>query len=508
MFIASAIIILSFIIFGSAFTPEAKQLFNFLQSTINRYFRWYYVLLVTVLLAASIWLMFSRYGNIRLGDPDEEPRFSYTGWFAMLFSAGMGIGLLFWSAAEPIQHYAQPPLGSGKTLAAANNAIYYTYFHWGLHTWGIYVIVAASLAYFGFRRKLPLAIRSTLYPLIGDRIYGPIGHTVDTFAVFGTMFGVCTSLGLGAVQVSAGLNYLFGVNDSITVQILIIATITAAATISVVLGLSRGIKRLSTFNITVSAIFIIAILIIGPTVFILDSLVESTGRYLQQLLYLSFWTGMLKGSDWIDRWTMFYWGWWLAWSPFVGMFIARVSRGRTIREFVTGVLLAPTVVLFIWIAIIGASAIDIQLNTGGLVSAVSQGPEQALYMMLDNLPLAKLLAGIATLIVLTFFVTSSDSGSLVIDMLTAGGEPNPPKSQRVFWAILEGLVASVLLVAGGLTALQTAALTSSLPFSLIIVFMLWALIKALRTEAVASHPEPAAPELERDEYSEQDYETY
>lgn len=509
VFIASAVLILSFIVFGSFFTPQAKQLFQFLQESINHYFSWYYILTVTILLVFAVWLLFSRYGDIRLGDPGEEPRFTYLGWFSMLFSAGMGIGLLFWSAAEPIQHYSEPPFGTGSTVEAAKNSIYYTYFHWGLHTWGIYAVVGLSLAYFSFRHKLPLAIRSTLYPLIGDRIYGPIGHVVDTFAVFGTMFGVCTSLGLGAIQISAGVNYLFGIQAGTPVQILIIAAITAAATTSVVLGLSKGIKRLSTFNVTVSAIFMVVVLIIGPTVFILDTLVESTGNYLQQIIYMSFWTGMLNGSEWVNQWTMFYWGWWLAWSPFVGMFIARVSRGRTIREFIMGVLFAPTLVIFIWIAIIGGTAIDIELNIGGLTSAVSKGPEWVLYMTLDKLPMATLLAAVATLIIITFFVTSSDSGSLVIDMLTAGGEPNPPKSQRVFWAILEGVVAAVLLISGGLKALQSAALTSSLPFSLVILVMLWALVRALRTETGASpREEPPGPSIDRNKYSEQDYEIY
>lgn len=509
VFITASAVILFFIIFGTAFTAETKQLFEFLQKLINYYFGWYYVLTVTVLLGFVIWLLFSRYGSIRLGEAEETPKFSLMGWFAMLFSAGMGIGLLFWSIAEPIEHYSSPPTGEGSTLLAASNSIHYTYFHWGLHTWAIYVVVALSLAYFSFRHNLPLSIRSTLYPLIGDRIYGPIGHSVDVFAVFGTMFGVCTSLGLGAMQVSEGLNYLFGVQKDTFTQILIIAAITAAATTSVVLGLDRGIKRLSIFNIGMSAVFILVILIFGPTIFILDTLVESTGRYLQTFIQMSFWTGAHRGSEWVDRWTLFYWGWWIAWSPFVGMFIARVSRGRTIREFILGVLFAPTIVILIWIAIMGGTAINLELNAGGLTEAVAEGPEKALYMTLDRLPFATLLAAVATLIILTFFVTSSDSGSLVIDMLTAGGEPRPPKSQRVFWAILEGVVASVLLVAGGLTALQTVSLTSALPFSIIIFIMLWSLIKALRREVITTADEKGSSTGTRvGRINTQDYDTY
>ncbi|MDZ7734787.1 MAG: BCCT family transporter [Gammaproteobacteria bacterium] len=510
VFISAALVIFGFIFYGTVFTAEAEQLFQFLQNRIIHYFGWYYVVTVTFLLGFVIWLLFSRYGAIRLGMPEERPAFTTMGWFSMLFSAGMGIGLLFWSIAEPVNHYMNPPHGEGGgTLAAADNAIQYTFFHWGLHAWAIYVVVALCLAYFGFRRKLPLSIRSAFYPLIGERIYGPIGHVIDILAVFGTMFGIATSLGLGAIQVNAGLNYLLGVETSAVIQIVLIALMTALATTSVILGLHRGIKRLSILNIVLSAILVGFILIVGPTLFVLNLLVESTGRYLQQIVYMSFWTDVIRDTGWTGNWTVFYWGWWIAWSPFVGMFIARVSRGRTIREFILGVLFAPTLATFVWVAILGGTAIDLELNTGGITGAVSQSVEQALYVTLDKLPWAALTSIVSTIVIITYFVTSADSGGLVIDMLCAGGDPNPPKIQRVFWSVLIGVVASVLLLAGGLKALQTASITSALPFSVIILLMVWSLIKALRTEPIAPSPteEPPAPET-MSEHEEQDYESY
>lgn len=509
VFIASAVIILAFILYGALYTKPAKEHFQLLQDAITTYFGWYYVLLVTLLLAFTIWLLFSRYGRITLGQPGEKPHFSLFGWFSMLFSAGMGIGLLFWSIAEPIEHFSNPPFQEGGTIAAAENAINYTFFHWGLHAWAIYVVVALSLAYFCFRRNLPLSIRSAFYPLVGDRIYGPIGHTVDTFAVFGTMFGVATSLGLGAIQTNAGLNYLVGIPINTVVQVLLIAVITAMATTSVVLGLKRGIMRLSILNVALAGVLLTSVFILGPTIFILNFLVESSGRYLQELPFLSFMTGSFRASDWVGNWTVFYWGWWIAWSPFVGMFIARVSRGRTIREFILGVLLVPTLVTFVWIVIFGGTAIHMELNGGGIAEAMSGGVETALYVTLDGLPWSTITSILSTLIIITFFVTSADSGGLVIDMLTAGGDPHPPKLQRIFWAVLIGVVAAILLIAGGLTALQTAAITSALPFSVVMLVMIWALVVGLRTEKFTTFDaEPELPETVTGEHSQQDFENY
>ena len=507
VFILSVSVIGLFIAYGAAFTESAEAFFGDLQDAIVVSLGWYYTLVVTFFLGFVIWLLFSRFGDVRLGDPDEQPRYSYMGWFAMLFSAGMGIGLLFWSVAEPISHYMDPPVGQGEELGAAEVAMRTTFFHWGLHAWAIYIVVGLSLAYFGFRQKLPLSIRSTFYPILGDAIYGWPGHVIDTLAVFGTMFGVATSLGLGVIQVNAGLNFLFGVEKGAPIQLLLIAVITLFATGSVLLGLNKGIKRLSQLNIWLSGLLLTVLLVLGPTAFILDMFVESTGRYLQNLVQMSLWTDALRSTGWSGDWTIFYWGWWIAWSPFVGMFIARVSRGRTIREFIIGVLFAPTLATFVWLSIFGGTALNLELfHGGGIAAAVDADVATALYVTLEGIPLSQLTAAVATLVVATYFVTSSDSGSLVIDMLTAGGDPDPPKIQRLFWAVLEGVVAAILLVAGGLTALQTAAISSGLPFSLIMVVMCYALVKGLRSEPIYPSPAEREPEAPRSTMGDTDYE--
>ncbi len=498
VFTVAGALIMAFIIYGAVFTENASTTFTNVQDFIVETFGWYYTLVVTFFLGFVIWLLFSRFGDVRLGDPDDEPQHSYMAWFAMLFSAGMGIGLLFWSIAEPISHYMQPPIGEGETRQAAELAMRTTFFHWGLHAWAVYIVVGLSLAYFGFRHKLPLTIRSAFYPLLGDAIYRWPGHLIDILAVFGTMFGVATSLGLGVIQINAGLGAIFGIEQGPHVQLMLIGGITFLATMSVVAGLNKGIKRLSVLNIWLSAFLLLFLLMLGPTLFILDVFVESTGRYLDNLIQMSLWTDAIRSSGWTGDWTIFYWGWWIAWSPFVGMFIARVSRGRTIREFILGVLFAPVLATFVWISIFGGTALHIELmGTGGIAAAVDNNVATALYVTLEQLPLAQVTTIVATLVIMTYFVTSSDSGSLVIDMLTAGGDPNPPRIQRVFWAVLEGVVASILLVAGGLNALQSAAISSGLPFSLIILVMCYSLVKGLRSEPIypdREEREPDAPE--------------
>ncbi len=506
VFLISALIIGIFILYGAVFTADAREVFERLQSFIVEYFGWYYMLVMTFFLAFVLWLMLSRFGDVRLGDPDDEPRYSYLGWFAMLFSAGMGIGLLFWSVAEPISHYTQPPSGETETIEAAQTAMRITFFHWGLHAWAVYIVVGLSLAYFGFRQKLPLTIRSAFYPLFGDAIYRWPGHVVDILAVFGTMFGVATSLGLGVIQINAGLDTLFGISQGPIAQLSLIAGITFCATMSVVAGLNKGIKRLSELNIWLSAFLLTTIVIAGPTIFIFELFAESTGRYLGSLVEMSFWTRAMHSSEWSGDWTIFYWGWWIAWSPFVGMFIARISRGRTIREFIIGVLFAPVLATFFWVSIMGGTALHLEMfGDGGIVSAVEQNVATALYATLEQIPLASLTTTVATLVIITYFVTSSDSGSLVIDMLTAGGDPDPPRIQRVFWAVLEGVVAAILLVAGGLAALQTASITSGLPFSIIIVLMCWSLVRGLKNEPIYPGPEQREPEAPDETMGDTDY---
>ena len=483
VFFSSAFLIALFVVLGAAFTESASALFETVQSGIVTYAGWFYILSVAVFLVFVIGLALSRYGGIKLGPDDSEPDYSYASWIAMLFSAGMGIGIMFYSVAEPILHYANPPVGSGESVDAAREAMQITFFHWGLHAWAIYIVVGLSLAYFAYRHGLPLTIRSSLYPIIGDRIYGPIGHAVDVLAVLGTMFGVATSLGLGVMQINAGLGHVFGVPTGINTQLVLIAGITVLAAISVFLGLDVGIRRLSELNLGLGLLLVLFVAAVGPTIFLIDSFVQNLGGYVQNVATMTFETYAYQENGWMSSWTLFYWAWWIAWSPFVGMFIARISRGRTIREFIVGVLCVPTLVTFIWLTVFGQTALHLELfEATGIVGAVEQDIDTALFVTLAEFPLATFTSVIATIIVMTFFVTSSDSGSLVIDIITSGGDTDPPAKQRVFWAVAEGAVASVLLVAGGLSALQTASLTTALPFAAVLLVMCYGLWRGLRAD--------------------------
>lgn len=486
VFFGSVALIFATVIFSVAAPELAGKLFSNTQSWIVDNFGWFYLLAVAVFLFFSLYLALSRYGDIRLGPDHSQPDFSYGSWFAMLFSAGMGIGLLFYGVAEPVLHMSSPPQGDGQTIDAAREAMATTFFHWGLHAWSIYAVVGLSLAYFGFRHRLPLTLRSALYPIIGERMHGPIGHAVDIFAVLGTMFGVATSLGLGVMQVNTGLNYLFGMQISTTVQIGLIAIITAFATTSVVAGLDAGIRRLSILNVLLAALLMLYMAISGPTQHLFQALVQNTGHYLDTLVNKTFNLYAYEPTNWMGAWTLFYWGWWIAWSPFVGMFIARVSRGRTIREFVMGVLFVPVGFTFVWMTLFGntAIALDFGIADGAISAAVNSDVTTALFKVFEYLPFGTLASVVATLLVITFFVTSSDSGSLVIDIITSGGNHEPPVWQRVFWAITEGVVAAVLLVAGGLSALQSAAIASALPFTFIMLIICYGLFKGLRLEAI------------------------
>jgi choline/glycine/proline betaine transport protein len=487
VFFGSAILIIAFVIFAAFFSDTASTVFTATQTWIVDTFGWFYLLAVGFFLIFSIGLAMSSYGAIKLGPDHSEPDYGYLSWFAMLFSAGMGIGLLFFGVAEPIMHFSSPPVGQGGDIEAAREAMSITFFHWGLHAWAIYAVVGLSLAYFGFRHNLPLSIRSSLYPLIGERIYGPIGHTVDIFAVLGTMFGVATSLGLGVLQVNAGLTYMFGLPaESVGLQIGLIAGITLLATISVVAGLDAGIKRLSELNLGLAILLLLFVLFAGPTLFLLQTFVQNTGNYLSEVVNKTFNLYAYDPNGWIGGWTLFYWGWWIAWSPFVGMFIARVSRGRTIRQFILGVLFVPVGFTFMWMTFFGGTAIHMELgNLAGVISgAVSENSAIAVFSMFEHMPLSMISSGLATILVITFFVTSSDSGSLVIDMITSNGHPKPPVWQRIFWAVTEGCVAAALLVAGGLKALQTASIAGALPFVVIMLLMCFGLMKGLRMEGI------------------------
>ncbi len=616
VFPSGAILIIAFVVLAVLFPGEALIRFKQVQSWISGHFSWLYIISMTGFLVFAIYLALSPFGGVRLGPDDSRPEFSRLSWFAMLFSAGMGIGMLFFGVSEPMSHYLHPATGDGETLEAAQKAMSTTLFHWGFQTWGLYSIVALSLAYFGFRRGLPLSFRSVFYPVIGNRIHGRLGDLIDIMAILATLFGLATSLGLGAKQVNAGLNFVFGgPPQSTSVQVVLIACITAMAVASLISGLHVGIKWLSNINMCIAAFLLLFLFVVGPTVYLLEATVQNTGSYIQDLVDRSFWTATYTGGsrdDWFSSWTLFYWGWWIAWSPFVGMFIARISKGRTIREFVSGVLLVPTAVAIIWMTGFGNTAIHQELyqtvspnmsqnglmhnysprpypvqaqhdqyglpmtedrqwlaapvgpgetmvlldpnnvetnaqgrvyhtafdNTpvtrkrGVLVSAASGKPywptekngfppdgqylavtnnltiggyldspilsagksrtldtqATAMFVMFQAYPLTWLTALLGTLSVILFFVTSSDSASLVADMIASGGSEDPSTGTRLFWASLEGVLAAVLLVAGGLVALQTGSITLGLPFCVIVIVMCGSLLHGLKREKAGLLP--------------------
>lgn len=482
------------------YQEQAAALFDQVRSGITYAFSWYYVLIAALFLFFNGWLACSRFGRIRLGGDDERPEFGYFSWFAMVFSAGQGIGLIFWSIAEPMFHMQGNPFStSAMSAEAAESAMRITFFHWGLHAWSIYCIVALALAYAAFRKGLPLTIRSTLRPLFGRAMDGPWGHAVDILAIMATIFGVATSLGLGAQQINAGLNRLLGLESSVLVQLGLIAVITAVAVFSAVSGVNRGVKKLSELNIILTIALIVFFFIWGPSRFIIMSLVDATGDYLANVIEMSFWTDASKQdpsawegwkSSWQGWWTVFYWGWWLSWAPFVGVFIARVSRGRTIREFILGVILVPTLLTFIWIAAFGGTAVSNELfGEASISAAVTKDVASAFFVTIDSMNLGGLgtvALWLGTLLVATYFITSADSATLVLTTIMSHGAIHPAKRHRVFWGGMQGVVAGVLLVVGGaasLATLQTAAIASALPFSFIMLLMCLSLVKALHAEA-------------------------
>jgi len=591
VFPVGAGLIVLFVTLSAIWPRRALMIFTTLKDGIAAHFSWLYVFSMTGFLLFTIWLAFSRFGRLRLGRDDERPEFGRVSWFAMLFSAGMGIGMLFFGVAEPLFHAVSPPVGEAGTLEAARRALGITLFHWCLHPWALYAIVALGLAWFSFRRGLPLSFRSVLHPLLGDRIHGRIGDLVDILALLATLFGLATSLGLGAKQVNAGLALVFGLPQGTGVQVILIACITLAAVASLVSGLNAGIRRLSEVNMGLAGALCILVVILGPTLYLVRSLPLNVAAYGQEIIRRALWTGAgdEAGQRWLGGWTVFYWGWWIAWSPFVGMFIARISRGRTIREFVLGVLLVPSTVAVLWMTVFGGAAISQELSTdadgsraswevlvhdpdsglpvsedgdlvafdaagvasptairvlehddGGLVSASRRTPvtyehgvlvdradgspyvpatdevftgrfmaetrdltlggyltspvlstslEQrrdttatALFVLLQTYPMGWLLVLIGTISVILFFVTSSDSASFVADMIASGGSPNPTLGTRLFWGILEGVLAATLLVAGGLTALQTGAIALGLPLAIVIIAMCVSLVLSLRRD--------------------------
>ncbi|RCV89349.1 BCCT family transporter [Billgrantia montanilacus] len=478
-------------IYGAFYTERLGYGLALMRTVFDPFLEWYYVLLVAFLLLFMVWLGTGRFKNVRLGSDFEQPEFTFFSWVAMLFAAGTGVGILFWSVAQPIlQFQANPFITDAMSPDAARVAMRLTYFHWGLNGWAIFSFVALVLAYFAYRWKMPLTIRSGLKPLFGKRTDGMLGDAVDVLAVFGTVFGIATTLGLGVQQMNAGLGAVFGLPSSLALQLIVTAVIMSVATFSVVSGVKRGVRLLSEANFWLSIAVVVFMLLFGPTQYLIAITIESTGDYLQNLMGMTFHTNATRDDGWQAEWTVFFWGWWLAWSPFVGMFIARVSRGRTFREFVMGVLLVPTVITVVWIGLFGGTALYHELfGSGGIVAAVEADVATALFATIDAMGLGLLGQGVSAVLVLliaTYLITSANAGTLVINTILAGGDPEPPTAHRLLWGGLLGLLTAVLLMAGGLETLQAAVIMAALPFSVVIMLMVAGLLKALHRERYAA----------------------
>jgi choline/glycine/proline betaine transport protein len=480
VFFTSASLILLSIVLTILYRDSASELFSVIQTQVSTKTGWFFILSVNVFLVFVVYLAFSKFVRVRLGGDEAKPEFSTLAWFSMLFSAGMGIGLLFWSIAEPVTHYLVPPLAAASDVQSAQQAMNVTMLHWGFHAWAIYALVGLSLVYFTYSRGLPLTIRSVFYPFFSNRIYSWVGDVIDIFAVLATVFGLATSLGFGVQQVASGLSFVLGIDNGLVTQVSLIAGITLIATISVVSGIQKGVKFLSEMNMRIAVGLLLIIIILGPTVFILNSFIQNTGSYVSHLLTWSTWGESYAQGQWQNSWTVFYWGWWIAWSPFVGTFIARISKGRTIRQFILGVLIVPTIVTCLWISAFGSvSILEVMNGNTAIADAVQNDVSTALFVFLETIPFTEAISVLAIVLVTSFFITSSDSGSLVVDSLTSGGKISAPVGQRIFWATTEGAVAAVLLIGGGLQALQTATIITGLPFAFLLLTMCYSLHKGL-----------------------------
>ncbi len=510
IFFASAGFMVVFLVVLIAVPGLVEQVFLLGREWIVENLGWFFISGVSAWLVFLLWVAFSRYGTVRLGDPGDRPTYSNVSWFTMLFAGGIGTVLMFWGVAEPILHFSNPPVAGVEAFSpeAAQDAMSFSLYHLGLHTWTIFALPGLAFAYVIYRHKLPMRVSSVFYPFLGERINGPIGKTIDVFAILGTLFGVAVSIGLGTSQINAGLTELFGVSDNVPVKLTIIAVLTAVAVASIVAGLDKGIKRLSNLNIGMAVGLMLFVLVTGSTVFLLRGIIETFGLYISNIVPLSFWNDTLAqyqrddGWGWQGGWTVFYWAWTVTWSPFIGIFVARISRGRTIREFVLGVLFAPSLFTLVWFAVFGWSAMDIDgINgTGGpITDAVGLGPEFAMFTFFESFPATTLIQGLAVTIVAIFFATSSDSASLVVDILCTGDEDPGPVRQRVFWGLSEGVLAgSLIALAGetGLVALQQVITVIGLPIFILVFGMLFALFRGLQSENVEKPKEPPAPDLD------------
>ena len=489
--LVTVVVVAISLIYGAFYTERLAHGLAAARLVLDPFLEWYYVLLVAFLLFFMVWLGVGRYKNVRLGGDFEQPEFTFFSWVSMLFAAGTGVGILFWAVAQPILQFQDNPfIAEGMTPDAARVAMRLTYFHWGLNGWAIFSFVALVLAYFSYRWNLPLTIRSCLQPLFGKRVEGGLGDAVDVLAVFGTVFGIATTLGLGVQQMNAGLGALFGLESSVWLQLSVTAAIMSVATFSVVSGVKRGVRLLSEANFWLSIAVVVFLLLVGPTQYLIAITIESAGDYIQNLMSMTFHTNATRDDGWQAEWTVFFWGWWLAWSPFVGMFIARVSRGRTFREFVMGVLLVPTVITVVWIGLFGGTALYHELfGVGGIVEAVDRDVATALFATIEamGLGVAGQVVSLALVVLIaTYLITSANAGTLVINTILSGGDPEPPTFHRILWGAVLGFLTAVLLVAGGLETLQAAVIMAALPFSLIIMLMIAGLLKALHRERYAA----------------------
>lgn len=499
VFTISVALAIIFILWGAIAPTNLANVTGMIQAFLQTRFGWLYLLSASAILLFMIYIAFSKFGKMKLGKEDDEPEYSTFSWISMLFSAGMGIGLVFWGVAEPVSHFQNPPFGDSGSPESAETAMRFSMFHWGLHPWAIYALVALALAFFKFRKDAQGTISATFYPLIGDRVNGPIGKTIDIIAVFATVFGVATSLGLGAIQIGGGFSFLNeNISNTFGTQLTIIVVVTILFMLSAISGLGRGIKWLSNTNVIIAILLMLFVLIFGPTTFLLNLFTTSIGNYLEYLPQMSF--GMSPFDDaneaWTQGWTIFYWAWWISWSPFVGTFIARVSKGRTIREFIFGVLAVPTVFCAIWFTVFGGTGIDMDMATnGGVWEAMKQGEqtEIALFAVLQDLPFATIASVLSIVLISTFFITSADSATFVLGMQTTNGMLNPPLAIKLVWGLIQAGAAAVLLWSGGLEALQTASIISAFPFVFILLFMMVSLHRALEADYALTYHKRRKP---------------
>jgi BCCT family betaine/carnitine transporter len=497
VFAISGLAVIAFVLLTLVFQSQVEPLFSSLRGWLTTNLDWFFISAANIFVIICLVLIFTPLGRVRLGGTEATPDYSYAGWFSMLFAAGMGIGLMFFGVSEPLSHFSSAfggisiengvrtdwaPLGAaaGDAEAATRLGMAATIYHWALHPWAIYAVMALGLALFSFNKGLPLTIRSVFYPILGERVWGWPGHLIDILAVLATLFGLATSLGFGASQAASGLNYLFGIPLGNTTQIVLVIGITAIALVSVLAGLDAGVKRLSEINMVLAVLLLLFVIVVGPTLAIATGFFDNLLAYLTYLPELANPVGR-EDSNFASGWTAFYWAWWISWCPFVGMFIARVSRGRTVREFIISVLLVPSLACVLWMTVFGTTAIDQVVNAGYDAVADAELPLQ-LFTMLDVLPLAQITSFIAIILVVVFFITSSDSGSLVIDVIAAGGKVDAPTPQRVFWCTFEGLVAIALILGGGLVALQAMAVSTGLPFTIVLLVAAFSMVKGLASE--------------------------